>query len=275
MTKRPLLFFLLLAFGVSWGIPGLTLLLSMQTGAFDVSFREYSPLSYVALGAPALAAFITIAATQGGNALRGYLRRLLQWNVGWPWYAALLLGIPAVNLFAAVGMEGLGYDAIAIPDEAVWALLIAALLRATEGPVEELGWRGFALPLLQRRMSGLSASVVLGLIWGVWHVPALVLGRPIGGGIGGGLIYVFLGFFAVLVAQSVLMTVVYNGTGGSIPMAMLFHWMINWPYPWETGLDLSPVAIPLWVAAAGTVALTAGRKYLGSTHLHTEVSPNA
>lgn len=75
-----------------------------------------------------------------------------------------------------------------------------------------------------------------------------------------------------MIAQSVLMTVVYNGTGGSIPLAMLFHWMTNWPYPWETGRDLSPVAGPLWIGLAVGVALTVGRPYLGRAHRHTEAT---
>ena len=273
MKRRPLLAFFLLAFGIAWGIPGLALLLAAQTGAFEVSMEEYSPLSYVALWAPAMAAFIVIAATRGWAGVRAYLRRLLHWKAGWGWYAAVLLGIPLINVVAAVGMEWRGADALAAPTISAGALIVAALLRATEGPMEELGWRGFALPMLQRRFSGFGASVVLGFLWALWHVPAFVIGRSIGGGVSGGLAYVLVVFFAVLIAQSVLMTVVYNGTGGSIPMAMLFHWMTNWPYPWETGLDLSPVAGPLWIGVAVVVALTVGRRYLGRAHLHTDVTP--
>lgn len=81
MKEHPLLAFFLLAFGIAWGVPGLALWLSAQTGAFTALMEEYSALSYVALWAPAMAAFIVIAATRGGAGLRAYVRRLRRWKV--------------------------------------------------------------------------------------------------------------------------------------------------------------------------------------------------
>jgi hypothetical protein len=271
IRRRPLVAFFLLAFGISWGVPGLALLVASQTG-LEVAIDEYSPLSYVALWGPAMAAFLVVGVRHGGPGLRAYLRRLLHWRAGWGWYLAILVGIPLVNLLAAMGMEWRGVDAVAWPTIPLGALVVAALLRATEGPMEEIGWRGFALPMLQRRFSGFGASLVLGLLWALWHLPAIVLGRAVGGGIGGGLVSVLAVFVAMIVAQSLLLTVVYNGTRGSIPMAILFHWMTNWPYPWETGADLAPVAAPLWIVVA-LVVVTIGRRYLGRSNLQTDVLP--
>lgn len=93
--------------------------------------------------------------------------------------------------------------------------LLLTLLRGTEGPMEELGWRGYALPLLQRRYNGLTASLILGCVWALWHLPAIVIGRAgMGGGLSGGLVHVLLVFLAGTVAQSIILTVLYNGTQG-------------------------------------------------------------
>jgi hypothetical protein len=95
-------------------------------------------------------------------------------------------------------------------------------LFADAGPIgEELGWRGLALPLLQRRFSPLAAAVLLGVIWAVWHIPAFFIS---------GLAQSRLSFpFFILqtAALSCLMMVVYHSTGGSVPLAIIIHWLAN------------------------------------------------
>ncbi len=76
-----------------------------------------------------------------------------------------------MNFAAAALTEAIGRPTLAMPTGSARAFLAVALLRATQGPVEELGWRGFALPLLQRRCSGLEASLILGAIWALWLCP--------------------------------------------------------------------------------------------------------
>ena len=271
MVKRhPLLAFFLLMFAISWGIPGLLLLASWGNGGFSI--EEYSPISYLAVWSPAIAATIIITTTRGWLGLRQYLLRLLFWRVYWGWYAGILLGIPFLNFLAAAFTEATGKNALMVPTISASGLLVAALLRLTEGPLEELGWRGLALPLLQRRCSGWQASIILGLIWGLWHVPAIFLGREVGGSTQGNLVLVLLRLFLGFVATSIVMTVVYNATGGNLLLAFLFHWMTNFPYPWETGVDISAMMDLLTVLAA-SLAVVWGRNYLGKANLHVEVIP--
>lgn len=182
MKRHRLLAFFLITFGISWGIPAVLIVLSKLTGAFEVSLKEYSALSYLVIWSPAISAFTVISITQGWDGIRAYAKRFLQWKVGIVWYAAALLGIPLLNVSAAALTEALGRDALTMPTVSFGVFLVAALLRATEGPFEEFGWHGFALPMLQRRFSGLVAALVLGFIWALWHVPAiiLVIGRSIG-----------------------------------------------------------------------------------------------
>lgn len=266
--------FFLLTFGISWGIPGLALLSAALTGAFDISLGGYAPLAYLVIWAPAIAAFTVIGMTQGRAGIRAYARRLLHWRVGWVWYAAVLLGVPLMNFLAAALTQAMGRPALTVPTVSAGAFLLAALLRGTQGPFEELGWRGFALPLLQRRFSGLQASIILGLFWALWHVPAFFIGRTeVGGGLAGPLALALIRFVVALIAQAVIMTVIYNGSGGSIPLMFVFHWMTNLPYPWETGADISPMQDVLGVAIAVVLVLTLGRRYLGRRNLYTDLTP--
>lgn len=265
----------ILAFGIAWGIPGLALLLARLTGAFQVSIAEYTPLSFVALWAPAIAAFAIIGQQHGWQGMCSYAQRLGQFKGHWGWYVAVLLGIPALNGLAAVMGELAGQHAIAAPTLTLSAWLRAALLRATEGPMEELGWRGFALPLLQQQYSGFRAALILGFMWALWHVPALLLGRSVGGGGAGSWPAVLVLFFSGLMVQSVIMTVIYNATEGSMPLAFLFHWMTNLPYPWETGVDLSRITFGLWLGIAIALGVVGGDRYLGTRNQCVQVLGDA
>lgn len=82
---------------------------------------------------------------------------------------------------------------------------------------EELGWRGFALPRLQARMSALSASLILGLLWALWHLPLyLTAGHPLS--------EVFFGWFLLsILADAILFTWIFNNTRGSLLVVLLFH----------------------------------------------------
>jgi uncharacterized protein len=107
--------------------------------------------------------------------------------------------------------------------------LVTALLI---GPVEEFGWRGVALPLLQRRFAPLWASLILGVIWGVWHLPAFLLpGTPQSA-------WSFGPYVIGVLALSVIVTPMFNAARGSILIAALYHFQMNgpaWPpaQPWE------------------------------------------
>ena len=99
------------------------------------------------------------------------------------------------------------------------------------GPVgEELGWRGFALPRLQQHRNALDASILLGLIWGLWHLPLyFVLGTGQSELLRAGTSPVFAigGFIGWTIGLSVLFTWLFNQTGGSLIVVILFHASVN------------------------------------------------
>jgi len=101
--------------------------------------------------------------------------------------------------------------------------------------MEELGWRGVALPLLQRRFTPFVASLVLGVIWAVWHLPAFFMsGTPQSG-------WSFGSFFLGVMAITIILTPMFNAARGSLLVAALYHFLMNnpiWPdaQPWDSVL---------------------------------------
>lgn len=92
--------------------------------------------------------------------------------------------------------------------------------------MEEFGWRGLALPLLQQKFAPIWAGLILGVIWGFWHLPAFLLsGTPQS-------TWSFTPFFAGSVAVSVIVTTLFNKSHGSILLPIIFHFQLNnpiWP----------------------------------------------
>jgi len=176
---------------------------------------------------PAIAALLAAALTGGRGALRELGSRLVRWRVGWQWYVVVILG-PAVFSLAVAGVYTLfgGSWAEAAPPAILAGPLLLlplflAILTLTDGLGEELAWRGFALPRLLTRYNALVASVVLGVIWALWHLPLLWTQ-------GNGMFHLPVWLLLLdLTAKSILFTWVFLHTRGSVLIAMLFHGATN------------------------------------------------
>lgn len=168
VAARPLLVYVLLAYGISWllwapavlGVGGAAGAVLLIAGAFG----------------PAVAAGLVVH--WSGGSVRGWLRPLLRWRVP-ARYWAYALGLPAalflsVNGVLAVLGEQVHLDRLGAA-AASWTgtFVVVALVG---GGQEEPGWRGFALDRLQARHSPLAATALLGLIWGLWHLPLYGIG---------------------------------------------------------------------------------------------------
>ena len=151
------------------------------------------------------------------------------------------------------------------PDDESSAMLAAMTFMLFLGPVEEFGWRGLALPLLQRKLAPIWAGLFLGVIWGLWHFPAFLLGGTPQGA------WSFAPFFVGSIAVSMIMTQLFNASRGSILLAALFHFqLINpvWPdaQPYDT----------LFFAVAALLVVWFNRKAMFSREQAvTEVVPQA
>lgn len=241
---RALFPFFAIAFGLSWGIFAVGLLFTDAVVRIFGELSARNPLFFLAVYAPAIAAFVLVLVHTGPHGLGRFLSRLALWRCSWGWWAFLLLGIPAVYAAGAL-VKGLPLADL-LPSAAPGALLTATLFMLVLGPMEEFGWRGFALPLLQRRMAPVWAGLVLGLIWGVWHLPAFMMsGTPQSG-------WSFPAFLIGATAISVILTPLFNRSGGSILLPMLYHFQLNnpaWPdaQPWDTWFFVAVALVVVWL----------------------------
>ena len=203
LRRYPLVAYFVLAYLLTWWVYPLL---------------RFSPfLGFFGLLGPALAAIIMAAALDGRSGVKDLLGRLVRWRVGARWYL-IALAVPALLAFLAAGLNiALGgattfqFGTLTIFEFVIFALVVG----------EELGWRGYALPRLLEQRSALAASLILGVLWGLWHVPTfLVPGTPQYG-------KPFIAFVLMTIAYSVLITWIFVHTKGSVLIATLVHGAIN------------------------------------------------
>ncbi len=235
--------FLMITFGLAWGILGLYVFLPQQMARLFGQLTGNHPLFFLAVYAPAIAAIIIVARKGGISALRRFLGRILLWRCSAAWYFFLLLGVPLIFTIGA-GLKGTLFSE-PFPFTSVQTLLIALVLAAIKGPVEEFGWRGLALPLLQRKMAPLWAGLVLGVIWGLWHMPAFLLSGTQQSE------WSFTAFFAGCLAISVIAAELYNHSRGSILLSAFFHFTLMNPIfpdaqPYDTYMLIGVAALIVW-----------------------------
>jgi uncharacterized protein len=256
LAHHPLLFFVLIAYAGTW-IVWLPFLLSAD-GLGLMSFS--SPLPLIVIGGlatftgPALGAFVMTGVTEGREGVRRLLRKIVLWRVGLRWYLFTFLGFPVIlalgtiivpgNLASFEVMNPLSLLLAYVPFFVYPALLIG-------GPLgEEPGWRGFALPRLQRRHGPLVGSLILGVIWTFWHVAPVWLASWTAAGMLN--IYNFVLYLLFITSWTIIMTWIYNNTKGSVFMAILGH----------TSVDAFPNVI-LWPLLPASLAVTGYGVYFG------------
>jgi membrane protease YdiL (CAAX protease family) len=247
LKRHSLLLFFVLSYGISWLVCGLGARL------VDDTF-----LTWLGSFGPALSAILLTAASQGANGLQTLLSRLFVWRVGASWYLAAMLLTPVTGSAVAAIYVLLNDLASALPGLDYWRdtgwqhvllWVTATLLGTAISAGEELGWRGYALPRLQARYHPLVSSLVLGLLWGLWHFNPL-LPRP---ETGFSLADILL-FTAGTVSAFVIYTWLYNNTQQSVLVASLFHAVYDATVIWVPGV----VPIPpgeMWIGLLALAAL--------------------
>jgi len=254
--RHPMWAYLFIAYAFSWTFYGI-LLLTTPPGVMQQGITtRFIVLAMLGGFGPSVAGVLTIAVTEGKPGLHDLFNRIRNLRVGTGWFLVALLFTPIVA-FAVLaverilGMPTAGINAMmaTLPLSIIWPLFAAL--------GEEFGWRGFYLPSLQKRYSALTSSMIVGVAWGLWHVPTIFLAyRQFGVWVV--LSYVLVVHIVAITAQSLAMTWVHNNTRQSLLMMIVFHYSLTGGAMFVFPLELSVVeglqhqfvyAVSYWLAA--------------------------
>lgn len=228
--KFPWLFFIL-AFGITWVIwlPGLL----DAWGIFDLPV-PFIVFFFIGTWGPFLAASIVIFRAEKWAGVKLFWKKGFSFpkTKGWLWpiivIPLLLSGLP-LGVYLLLGGTPPSWELLSQP----WMIIPVFLTYFfTGGGNEEWGWRGYALDRLQSRWSSLNASLILGVIWGAWHLPLFFIEDT------GQYHMSFLVFMLFAPGLSVLHTWVYNRTGRKLMAAWLFHAAVG------TAWEVFPIVQP-------------------------------
>lgn len=173
---------------------------------------------------PSIAGLLLIGLIRGRLGLREVLSRLRRWQVGACWYAMAILTSP--GLMAAVLLPLALFSPAFVPglltsSDKVTLLMSGLVAGVLVGIFEELGWTGFAIPQLRLRYGVLATGLIVGFVWGLWHMPLFIASARASQSVPP-LIKLAVLLFSFLPAFRVLMVWVYDRTG-SLLVAMLMH----------------------------------------------------
>ena len=209
--KSPLKFFLL--------VFGLTIPFWLLGSLTNIELLPGLPVSAFAVVCPILAALILVYRQNKMSSVRELLKRAFDFKrTKMGWYAMTLLLMPVVMglLWLVQRLMGTPVPAPQIKIVSVLSLCLVFFIGALG---EELGWSGYAIDPMQDRWGALRASLILGVVWAIWHyIPLAQAHRPVE----------WIAWWSLgTVAARVILVWLYNNTGKSVFAAALFHMMIN------------------------------------------------
>jgi membrane protease YdiL (CAAX protease family) len=233
--KRGLALFFTLTFALTWGIAAILILAPDAVERMFGPIGLTNPLYLLAVYAPAISGVVVAWRQLGRSGLRGYFARLKMIRMPASNWLFLVIAIPVIVYAGATVSGNLSTTPVFSP----WYTMIPALLASMflAGTWEELGWRGVAQPLLQRRFSPLTSGLIVGVVWAIWHLPAFALSGTVQSA------WAFGPYFLGVVAVSVIMAWFFNASNGSILVAWLIHFQLMNPLfadgqPWDSLLYL-------------------------------------
>lgn len=271
IQKYPLISFFLLAIGLTW-----VFMIPDALGSHGIlPFRLPLPLMVMMGYMPTLAAILVAGKTHGRVGIHALFRKLTIVRVGVGWYVFAIFGLAFLYVGAIllhnqfrglmpIAVLSKNTPAFSSPLELVSQIAILFLIIGIVNG-EELGWRGFALPRLQAKHNALTSSLILGLIWSVFHLPLFFTRTGSSQSD-----WSFSSFLLSTIAVTILYTWMFNNTRGSVLLAYLFHAAANtWSQVFSidhANQSLNWIITGLLILAAAIVVATSGTENLSRTN---------
>lgn len=252
LTRHPLGSYFVLTYAISWSI---AVPLALQAQGI-INTQLPAALHYLTMFGPALAALCMIRllsdTLSGTHARARRSRRWKWWTIGFTSPLAMFVAAHVIGRLTrqpTPTWTTLGHVNF-LPDLGLfaWCLWFAC------ASGEELGWRGFLLPRLQRRHSPLASSVLLAIGWAGWHLPAFFY-VPSYAAIG---LVLLPGFFIGILSGAIVLTWLYNRSGGSVLAAILWHASFNYVTASPNAAGLAAAATSMLVVGWAVVLLITG-----------------
>jgi membrane protease YdiL (CAAX protease family) len=265
LARHPLISFFVIAYAFSWIAWSPWYLSEEGAGVLPYPVSAQPWLAVGIFLGPTLAAFIMTAVTEGRAGVRRLLRRIVLWRVGLRWYLFAFIGVPLLMALGTIIVPGgLASFQFLGPGYVLTYLATFIPVLIIGGPLfEEIGWRGFALPRMQRLHGPLVGSIILGILWGLWHLPEFLV--PSWAATSGGRdLLAIVKFVMFAIASAIVFTWVFNNTKGSVLMAILVHASVDAPFlPFSVALGpseaMNSMLLSFGALALLLVALTRGR----------------
>ena len=249
MKRNSVISYFIIAYAVSWSfeIP----LALFHQGIIAVQIPMW--FGYFAALGPLSAALIMTFLTDGRLGLRNLIARIFKWRVDFRYYAFAILVPAGLFAFACLlnRMITGNWPNLALLGEVDYLPYLTplgalGLWLIPFGLGEETGWRGYALPHLQKTRSATVATLILGILWACWHLPLFFYRDT----------YIQMGIFGFpmfalsLLCAAMIFTWLYNSTNGSVWIVIIFHAVFNWLTANEAGGQFAAiflsVAVILW-----------------------------
>lgn len=225
-------------------------------------------LVFLGLIGPAVITLILINIALNKKGRQDYWKRLIDCKrIPGKWYLVAFLLVPAISILAAI-ISGY-WNIYSFTNKVSTSLFLAMIIIPVVPLIEELGWRGYVLDRLQEKYTALTSSLILGTLWGFWHLPVFFL-QDSSLSVLSFSSFAFWGFMINLIALSVCFTWIYNNTNRSTLSAILFHFVLEFSadtglIPWDRPEHLYNVA--LWVIVAVGITVKYGKSLLSQNNL--------
>jgi membrane protease YdiL (CAAX protease family) len=255
IRSHSLLVYFILAFAISWG----AILASVGFDGFPVTEDQLPVLIVAMLLGPSGAALLAAWLSSGKAGIRDLFTRLLRWRVGAGWYAIAILTAPLSTLLVLYILSSLSsayQTALSTTEDKAGLVMMWIVSGIMVAFFEELGWTGFAIPKMRKNYGVLTTGIIVGLLWGAWHLLVNLESDTFTGAVP--LLLLIARLFTWLPAYRILMTWVYDRTESQLVPTLMHVSLVATTGILDPVLTGSQLTIFLLVKAAVFWVLVAG-----------------